>query len=70
MCEGDARSFAVKFFKYKGKKIAAFKKGGCLGTASVFGKNKSSDSDEAISWPSEMPQARLEFGSLLNADLC
>ncbi len=58
VCEGDSHGFAAKFFKKGDVKVAAFKAGGCLGTSSFIGKNKSEDSDAAMTWPSQMPQAR------------
>ena len=57
VCEGDKKAFGAKFIKAGGKKIKAFKAGGCLGTSSFIGKpyNKSSDAIE-LAWPADMPQ--------------
>ena len=59
ICEGDKKGFGVKFIKAGGKKIKAFKAGGCLGTSSFIGKpyNKS-DAAIDFAWPSDVPQVR------------
>ena len=39
--------------------MAVFKKGGCLGTSSLIGLNKSDDeSAQGLQWPSSLPQVR------------
>jgi hypothetical protein len=66
VCEGDSHGFAAKFFKKDDVKVAVFKAGGCLGTSSMIVKNKSEDSDAALTWPSQMPQARALSPDALN----
>ena len=57
VCEGEIKSFGAKFIKGKGKKVAVFKKGGCLGTSSIIGLNKSdSESAQGLQWPASLPQ--------------
>lgn len=57
VCEGEIKSFGAKFIKAKGKRVAIFKKGGCLGTSSIIGLNKSDDeSAQGLQWPSSLPQ--------------
>ena len=57
VCEGEIKSFGAKFIKGKGKKVAVFKKGGCLGTSSIIGLNTSdSESAQGLQWPASLPQ--------------
>ena len=57
MCEGELKSFGAKFIKTKGKKVAVFKKGGCLGTSSLIGLNTSDEeSAQGLQWPASLPQ--------------
>ena len=57
MCEGELKSFGAKFIKAKGKKVAVFKKGGCLGTSSLIGLNTSDEeSAQGLQWPASLPQ--------------
>ena len=59
VCEGEIKSFGAMFIKAKGKKVAVFKKGGCLGTSSIIGLNKSDeDSAQGLQWPASLPQVR------------
>ena len=56
MCEGELKSFGAAFIKKDGKSIGIFKAGGCLGTSSLIGLNKSEDSAATLTWPAAMPQ--------------
>ncbi|CAL5227602.1 g10604 [Coccomyxa viridis] len=57
VCEGELKSFGAKFIKAKGKKVAVFKKGGCLGTSSLIGLNTSDEeSAQGLQWPASLPQ--------------
>ena len=59
VCEGELKSFGAKFIKGKGKKVAVFKKGGCLGTSSLIGLNTSDEeSAQGLQWPASLPQVR------------
>lgn len=59
MCEGELKSFGAKFIKAKGKRVAVFKKGGCLGTSSLIGLNTSDEkSAQGLQWPASLPQVR------------
>ena len=57
VCEGELKSFGAKFIKAKGKRVAVFKKGGCLGTSSLIGLNTSDEeSAQGLQWPASLPQ--------------